>query len=248
MIAFGVVFLLIQTDAMAENDFWWGAKATDDTNLLKARTIYRSGSVGIATRRPPENFRLRVDDGRVLFGGDKTMEPRSAWYRGALEVRGRDNGHYVADFTHPGGSGLGVRIAVAYPHTKKNIPALAIGSYDMDPKFIFYNNGRTHGVSDERLKSDIRPLQNTLSKIDKIRGVTFKWNESEGTQVGLIAQDVEKVFPELVSENEGYKGIDYMRFAAVLVEGVKELKEEVAGLRAKNEMLLKRIEELDKGK
>ena len=57
----------------------------------------------------------------------------------------------------------------------------------------------------------------------------------------MIAQDVEKVFPELVTESDGYKGIDYIRFAAVLVEGVKELK-------AKNEMLLKRIEELEKSK
>ena len=164
-----------------------------------------------------------------------------------LCVRTSGNNGWAAGFTNTGGSGHGVAIHAGYPHKKNKVKALAVGDSKMF-RYVLYNNGKYFGLLDERLKSNIRPLKNTLDKIDKIRGVTFQWNDSEEVQVGLIAQDVENVFPELVSEADGYKSIDYMRFAAVLIESVKELKKEVAGLKAKNEMLLERIEELDKRK
>ena len=102
--------------------------------------------------------------------------------------------------------------------------------------------------SDERFKTNIAPLTDALQKIDSIRGVVFDWNElyeslgrSTGRrEIGVIAQEVEKVFPELVStwHEEGYKALDYGRLTAVLVEAVKELK-------AKNEALERRVEALE---
>ena len=85
--------------------------------------------------------------------------------------------------------------------------------------------------SDIRWKKDIQPLSNSLSNIVKLQGVTYHWRTDEFSdkdfssdqQIGFIAQEVEKVYPELVkTNNEGYKSMDYMSITAILLEGIKE--------------------------
>lgn len=87
-----------------------------------------------------------------------------------------------------------------------------------------------------------------MSKVLKLQGVTFLWNKegypdkgfTEGSQIGLVAQDVEKVIPEVVSTNaEGYKSLSYEKLTAVLIEAIKELKVE-------NEQLKSRVSALEK--
>ena len=86
-------------------------------------------------------------------------------------------------------------------------------------------------ASDERFKKNVKPIQNALDKIEKIKGVRYEFNSDEfpekhfagGKQIGLIAQDVEKVLPELVkTDNEGYKSVEYQNMVAVLIEAIKE--------------------------
>jgi hypothetical protein len=99
---------------------------------------------------------------------------------------------------------------------------------------------RAHGFvpfSDARLKTKITPLTDTLAKLAQMRGVAFEWNErfavtdrrQRGRQIGVIAQEVEAIFPELVvtSESDGLKAVDYDRLAALLIEAVKELKHKI---------------------
>ena len=103
--------------------------------------------------------------------------------------------------------------------------------------------------SDARFKKNVAPVTDVLEKLEQIQGVTFEWNEtyealgrSTGRrEMGVLAQDVESVFPELVSTwgDEEYRAVDYGRFTAVLVEAVKELK-------AANEALEKRVDALEK--
>lgn len=95
--------------------------------------------------------------------------------------------------------------------------------------------------SDKRLKKNIKTLNNSLEKITSLRGVNFEWKDKEGNQIGLIAQEVEKVFPEFVSigPDNNMKGIDYSSLVAPLIEAVKELKKE-------NKSLIKRVELLEK--
>lgn len=81
--------------------------------------------------------------------------------------------------------------------------------------------------SDERLKQNIDVLPNALERIAQIRGVSFEWKDSArpGRQIGVIAQDVEKVFPEMVNEDQdGFKTVAYSNMIAPLIEAVKELK------------------------
>ncbi|MBN4061787.1 MAG: hypothetical protein COA57_06290 [Flavobacteriales bacterium] len=97
-------------------------------------------------------------------------------------------------------------------------------------------NGRlkTNGInetSDFRMKQDIIDLENSLEKIEQLRGVKYKWkthdfpekNFDAGWQIGVIAQEVEKVIPELVKTDiEGYKSVEYSHLIPVLMEAIKE--------------------------
>jgi hypothetical protein len=96
-------------------------------------------------------------------------------------------------------------------------------------------------TSDKRLKENIIPISNALDKVDKLNGVTFDWKEgyadvhsAKGHDVGLIAQEVEAIIPEIVNtRDDGYKAIKYEKLVALLIEAVKELKEEVDELKNK---------------
>ncbi len=92
-------------------------------------------------------------------------------------------------------------------------------------------------ASDIRLKSDIRPIDDPIGKLKMINGVTYWMKNGDGSRkTGVIAQDVEKVFPEFVVENsEGYKSVAYDKFVAPLIEAVKELKKENDVLKQENE-------------
>tara|TARA_B100000900_G_scaffold291277_1_gene250134 strand:- start:4459 stop:8331 length:3873 start_codon:yes stop_codon:yes gene_type:complete len=96
-----------------------------------------------------------------------------------------------------------------------------------------------YASSDERLKDEIKPIENPLQKINEISGNSFIWNEEKqniykGKDYGVIAQEVEKVLPELVKENEwGYKAVKYDKIVSLLIEGIKELSKEVTDLKNK---------------
>lgn len=81
--------------------------------------------------------------------------------------------------------------------------------------------------SDRRLKTNITNMSSTLEKVLSLNGYKYDWKENQNAEkkdIGLIAQEVEEVFPELVFTNEvdGFKGINYSRFSAVFVEAIKE--------------------------
>ena len=84
--------------------------------------------------------------------------------------------------------------------------------------------------SDIALKNDINTIQNPLELIEQIRGIDFTWKNNGTKSMGVIAQDVEKVFPELVHGEEGSKAVQYSGLIGALVESVKELSAKVAAL------------------
>jgi cytoskeletal protein CcmA (bactofilin family) len=87
-----------------------------------------------------------------------------------------------------------------------------------------------NSASDIRLKTNIKPFENALEKIVQINGVSFNWIENDAKSGGIIAQDVEKVFPELVN-NGNHKTVNYNGLIGVLVESIKELKQEIEDLK-----------------
>lgn len=85
-----------------------------------------------------------------------------------------------------------------------------------------------HFVSDMRLKRDIQPLTGALDKINALRVVTFDWKDPEkygkSQQIGFIAQEVEKIFPQwVITKKDGYKALDIYGFEGLVVEGLREL-------------------------
>ncbi len=96
--------------------------------------------------------------------------------------------------------------------------------------------------SDERLKENIQPLQNALKKVTQLRGVSFDFKKDKKKQIGVIAQEVEKIIPEVVGENpDGYKGVQYGNLVGLLIEAIKEQQEQI-------DTLKKEINELKGGK
>jgi FtsZ-binding cell division protein ZapB len=85
--------------------------------------------------------------------------------------------------------------------------------------------------SDQRWKTNIKPIQNALDNVLKMQGVTYHWKVDEypdkhfpeGEQIGFIAQEIEKVYPQVVrTDKDGYKSVDYSKLTPVLVEAIKE--------------------------
>ena len=96
------------------------------------------------------------------------------------------------------------------------------------------NNITAYYSSDIRLKKNIVPIENALASMDKLRGVRFEWTDDYIEQHGVIAQELREVLPELVAERgDGYLAVKYDRIVALLIQSVKELKEEINELKKK---------------
>ena len=93
---------------------------------------------------------------------------------------------------------------------------------------FFYN-------SDRNLKTNIQPLQGSLDKVLKLQGVSFNWKSTGAASDGLIAQDVEQVYPELVHTDAktSLKSVEYGNLVAPLIEAVKAQQQEINDLKAR---------------
>ncbi len=124
-----------------------------------------------------------------------------------------------------------------------------------------YATGAITQNSDIRYKTDINNIENSLDKIMSLNGVTYNWKNDDfpdmhfddETHIGVIAQEVEEVLPELVLTDEnGYKSVSYANLTPVLIEAVKEQQgeieaqqDELASLKAENEELKARIKTIE---
>jgi hypothetical protein len=104
-------------------------------------------------------------------------------------------------------------------------------------------------TSDQRLKRNIQPLNDQSAKLTRLRAVSFEWNKAEypdrnledGRQLGVIAQEIEKVYPELVSTGkDGYKSVNYNGLFAPVIETIKEQQAKIEKLEAEIELLKKK--------
>jgi len=127
--------------------------------------------------------------------------------------------------------------------------------YDTIKSFIKDTDGSYNQFSDRRLKANIKPLSKSLLSILSLQPVTYHFisDKSQEEKIGLIAQDVEKLFPQAVSEKDGYKSLNYAVFGVIAIEAVKEQQLEIENqqleIAKQNELivnLIKRIENLEK--
>ena len=88
--------------------------------------------------------------------------------------------------------------------------------------------------SDEQLKENISTIENSIDKVNALRGVDFNWKKDGKKQIGVIAQEVEKILPELVETMpDGYKGVHYGNIVGLLIEAIKEQQKEINELKEK---------------
>ena len=166
---------------------------------------------------------LAVTDGNVIVGNGSTWVAESgATARTSLGVGTGDNVQF---------SSFGVGTAAS--GTAGEIRAT--------------NNVTAYYTSDARLKENVRNIDNPLDMVSKINGVRYQWTDAyiaknggedgyfiRKDDIGLIAQEVEAVLPEIVAENnEGFKAVKYDRVVALLIEAVKELTARVNELEKK---------------
>ena len=133
-----------------------------------------------------------------------------------------------------------------------------VGIVTTNPAYELDVNGTIRGTlvspSDARWKEDVRPLSSALDTVSRLSGVSYNWKREEfplqkfpmGRQLGLLAQEVEAVVPELVfTDPQGMKGVYYQSLAPLLIEAVKELSRANEMLSQANETLNERIENLE---
>lgn len=122
------------------------------------------------------------------------------------------------------------------------------GGGTWSPKVTISQNGDISArsltqYSDERLKKEITTIDGALDKVSRLNGVSFQWKDDSDTarkHLGVIAQNVETVFPEAVSTNaDGMKSVEYDALIAPLIESIKELK-------AENDQLKARVDSLER--
>ena len=112
----------------------------------------------------------------------------------------------------------------------------------------------TTSPSDLRFKTDLKPLTDVLSKLDHLHGFTYQKSklavalgqpsDPGRRELGVVGQELEKVFPELVVRNgpEEYRSVDYGRLSVVLLEAIKELRMETNALKRSNAALQRRLD------
>ncbi|MCB9211664.1 MAG: tail fiber domain-containing protein [Ignavibacteriales bacterium] len=118
----------------------------------------------------------------------------------------------------------------------------------------FFSNGSAGGTtawfndSDERLKQNILTISSALEKVKKLRGVNYEWKDKEryskGVQMGFIAQEVEKVIPELVENTNDHYSMQYAPVTALLVEALKEQQKTIEELKKQNSEVINQISEV----
>jgi trimeric autotransporter adhesin len=106
----------------------------------------------------------------------------------------------------------------------------------IDAVDVILTNGMT-ASSDIRLKENFEPMSNALELVSQLNGLYYTWKKDAGTdkprKLGFIAQEVEKVIPELVkTDSEGMKSVDYVSVVPVLVEAIKHQQKQIDELKA----------------
>jgi len=127
------------------------------------------------------------------------------------------------------GSSLPYQLPVASTST--------LGGVKIDGVTIGINNGIIKVIggipspSDEKIKKDIKSLNNALDKICQLQGVSYTRIDTEKREIGVIAQDVEQIVPELVSEIDNIKHVHYGNMNALIIEAIKDLRREIENIK-----------------
>lgn len=232
------------------------ASGTSSTELLR---VLGSGNVGIGTNLPSEYG--HGPNGRILEIKNPLVGPD---IQSHLMLSSASTGGSLGGVTWAGVNLSGEKrtgfIGNTYEttnqtklsfYTRSNTGVLAERFYIQGTGNAWLQGTLTQ-ASDARLKKNIQPLASTLNKLDKINGYTYNWindQKDNEEQIGLLAQEVQKNYPQLVKQNDkGELSVNYSGLVPVLLEGIKEQQKQIETLKYQNiqqqlqiESILKKI-------
>jgi len=210
---------------------------TADNARSNALTVLRNGNVGIGILNPtrPLSFPAALGEKILLYPGG-LGEVGIGVYGNELRLHADNPGSSVTFGTQDN----------AGTFTQSGRFQLN-GGYGLFVNGNIWANGTTY-ASDARFKQNITPIESPLEKIMQIDGVQYEMNVDDfsqnnfipGKQIGLLAQNVEKVVPEAVHEVDGYKGVDYAKLVPLLVESIKAQQKQIDELKKQIEQLSKK--------
>ena len=226
-----------------------GFAIDDDDNLASSPMLFvqtSDGNVGIANDSPTEKLDVT---GNAKVSGNVSCANLSSSTDGNTSISLLDTGHGFSASTlslSNGGRDLDIK-APKDIRLKPTDGESGIVIESNGPVELYNDNskklettssgitvtGTVTETSDIALKENIQPLNNVLDKVKQLTGYQYNFVNSEKTSMGVIAQDVEKVFPELVHGEEGEKSLQYSGLVGALIESVKELSTKVADLESK---------------
>jgi hypothetical protein len=192
-------------------------------------TITQAGRVGISNTNPQSMLHLGncevINSAPVIVFGKNV---NNTGFRNAFMGYTDSFFFVIGDYgnTNAGANALTSQLAIIY-----NAPASSLviqGSGYVQMQYGFGNG------SDERIKSNIKTIENALDKTLLLRGVEFNLNiEPERKRIGLIAQEVELIVPEVVrtSEDDGLKSIEYQNLVGLLIESIKDQQKQINELK-----------------
>ena len=251
-------------------DYVGGRFESNSGTALEAQTdtgyagIFMGGNVGIGTSSPGSMLQIEDDTSGELAlmihnrdneGSERLYFGTSSGSDAGITVWGSSNTAYMGKwrfFNNKTSGNYDWVTSGSIKMTLANNGNLGIGtpipSVALDVIGSIEYTGTITDVSDERLKENIHPIDGALEKVQAITGVYFNMIDTpEQTELGVIAQDVQKVLPEavkVVDEENGYLGVSYTSLVPVLIEAVKALKEKNEALEIENKALKQDVQQI----
>ena len=227
---------------MTYNGSAWGERMRIDSsgNLLVGKT-----SANYAV----EGVEIRPNEILITKAGANPLSVRNNGAGGLISLNSAgtsvgsigtvSSSLYIAS---PSGSQTGLRFSNNVVHACNSSGAPRDNAIDLGYAQGRFKDGYFSGTvnaanfnttSDATLKTNVETLTGSLDAVKSLRGVSYDWIESGGSEVGVIAQEVEAVLPDVVSTNdEGIKSVKYGNMVAVLIEAIKEQQVQIDELKA----------------
>lgn len=251
LISYGSAHVIIDSDNNdADTRFFTirknGTNYANSTELLR---VTESGNVGIGTTAPQQALHIKgATNGLMMLEGDNDNGIAGCYYKteDTDDTMNRTKGF----FGFQGNNGWGLGYFTMWLDTvgdngqvtssEEKFRWQRDGDFHADGDVIAYS---TTTPSDIRLKTDVETIESASEKVSKLRGVEYTWSKGKlagQREIGLIAQEVEAVVPEVVKEKElplwdgsgeSYKTVDYEKLVALLIESNKEMQEEIKQLK-----------------
>jgi len=227
-----------------------------DDDLIERMRITHDGKVGINNVNPTGSLTVgatnRANDTKIVALADDD-------HKAGFEAYGSNQGTgyiYTGQSTAYGGgmfyNGDGAPAFtsdeisndyLSFFRRSNNTPHTVFGFHYNSDEVRFVADVVAFYSSDERLKENVIPIGNSIEKVKQIRGVEFDWipkkdsdgsdiHRHEGHDVGVIAQEIEKVLPEVVeTRDNGYKAVKYEKIVPLLIESIKEQQKQIDELK-----------------